>query len=79
MLRFFSMQLIDWPWFITWLIRYWVDSTKYLTDQKFDLDFLPCNLNINREHSLSRGIHFTEFDDLQAKGSKDIEQAAFDQ
>ena len=48
-------------------------------DQKFDLDFLPCNLNINREHSLSRGIHFTEFDDLQAKGSKDIEQAAFDQ
>ena len=41
-------------------------------DQQFDLDFWPCNLKINRELLLSRGIHCTKFGNFQAQESKDI-------
>ena len=40
--------------------------------QQSDLDLRPCDLKINREQLLSKGIHYTTFSNFQTKGSKDI-------
>ena len=44
---------------------------------KFEFDFSPCDLKINREHLLSMGIHSNKFGYFEAKGLKDIEWKAF--
>ena len=40
--------------------------------QQSDFDLRPCDLKINREQLLSRGIHCITFVNFQTKGSKDI-------
>ena len=45
-------------------------------NQKFDLDIWLYDLNIIKEHLVSRGIHHTKFGNFQRKGSKDIERTS---
>ena len=44
--------------------------------QLFDLD-LWHDLYINKDYLLSRGIHYTKFGNLPAKGSRDIERTTY--
>ena len=44
----------------------------FSNDQQFDLDLWPCDLKINKDHLLSRGIHCTKFGNFQVILSRDF-------
>ena len=44
----------------------------FSNDQQFDLDLWPCDLKINKDHLLSRGIHCTKFGNFQVILSGDF-------
>ena len=76
----YGIQLIVWPGLLTCDFLnikeikkvYTILSVQHIgLRPKIDSDPWSCDLKTNREHLLSRDIHWTKFGNFQPKGSKD--------